>query len=321
MVEQTSQVPRGSREPRGLELVRRYRVHYGIPEQAGLTEDMVLGHWTLERRLTGELLSSDPEHRWEVFERCYTTLYSELRWLNELSSPDCHDLPVDVAGDWAHLIGPTPKRVYEVGSGRGRLITALADLGYECTATEITRERGAKWTRARASLRWNISDGVHLDHFETAGSYDAVISDQVIEHLHPDDLVAHFGGACAILKPGGRYVFATPHAFEGPFDVSRVFGTDRAEGMHLKEYTYRELQAAAYAAGFERLDAVFRLPRAVRARYGPKAHPRRSRTYFLYLCHLERVMARLPHRRRRQVARVLRLGLWPSGIALVATKP
>ena len=91
-------------------------------------------------------------------------------------------------------------------------------------------------------LRWTVSDGVHLERFEAPESYDAVISDQVIEHLHPDDLVAHFAGVHAILKPGGRYALATPHAFEGPFDVSRVFGSERPQGMHLKEYTYRELQ-------------------------------------------------------------------------------
>jgi SAM-dependent methyltransferase len=210
--------------------------------------------------------------------------------------------------------------VYEIGSGKGRLIAALADRGYECTATEITRERGKKWTADRPSLRWTVSDGVHLERFEAPDSYDAAISDQVIEHLHPDDLVAHFVGVRAILKPGGRYAFATPHAFAGPSDVSLVFESERPQGMHLKEYTYRELQAAVSAAGFKRIDAVFRLPRAIRARCGRRVQPLPSRTYFLYLRLMERAMGRLPHRRRRQAARVLRLGLWPSGITLVATK-
>jgi SAM-dependent methyltransferase len=305
----------------GPELVRRYKANYGIPDLAPVTEQMVLHHWALERRLTNELLSSDPVYRWDVFERCYTTLYSELPWLNELTGTASRESRVDEAEDWCRLIGPPPKRVYEVGSGKGRLIAALADRGYECTATDITRERGQKWTAARPSLRWTVSDGVHLDRFETPESYDAAISDQVIEHLHPDDLVAHFVGAHAILKPGGRYAFATPHAFEGPSDVSCVFDSERPQGMHLKEYTYRELQAAVHAAGFSRIDAVFRLPRAVRARCGRRPHPRRSRAYFLYLCRVERALARLSHHRRRQAARVLRLGLWPSGITLVATKP
>ena len=304
----------------GPELVRRYKANYGIPDRAPITEDMVRHHWSLERRLTAELLASDAAHRWRVFERCYSTLYSELPWLNELSEQGSSESAADDAGVWSRLIGPPPKRVYEIGSGNGRLAAALADRGYQCTATEITRERGQRWTIAGQSLRWSVSDGVHLYNFERLASYDAVISDQVIEHLHPDDLVEHFIGAHAILKAGGRYAFATPHAFEGPSDVSRVFGSDRAEGMHLKEYTYRELQGAVYAAGFERIEAVFRLPRAVRARFSRSVHPAASRAYFLYLRVIESAIARLPRHKRRHAARALRLALWPSGITVVATK-
>jgi SAM-dependent methyltransferase len=307
-------------EINGPELVRRYKANYGIPDRAPITEEMVLHHWALERRLTTELLSSDPASRWNVFERCYSTLYSELPWLNELSGAASTESAVNEAEDWSGLIGPPPRRVYEIGSGKGRLAAALADRGYECTATEITRERGQKWTADRHTLRWTVADGVHLDNFERREWYDAVISDQMIEHLHPDDLVPHFVGAYAILKARGRYVFATPHAFAGPSDVSRVFGRDRPEGMHLKEYTYRELQDAVSAAGFNRIDAVFRGPGAVRARCGRAVRPTSSRTYFLYLRVVERAIARLPHHQRRQAARVLRLCLWPSGMTLVATK-
>jgi SAM-dependent methyltransferase len=304
----------------GPELVRRYKANYGMPDRAAITEDMVLHHWALERRLTTELLSSDPARRWSVFERCYSTLYAELPWLNELSGAVPTESAADEAADWSALIGPAPRRVYEIGSGKGRLAAALADRGYECTATEITRERGQKWTADRQSLRWTVSDGVHLDTFERPGSYDAVISNQVIEHLHPDDLAPHFAGVHAILNAGGRYVFATPHAFAGPADVSRVFDRDRPEGMHLKEYTYGELQDAVHGAGFTRLEAVFRLPRAIRTRCGRAGHPTASRTYFLYLRVVERAIAGFNHRQRRQAARALRLGLWPSGITLIAKK-
>lgn len=304
----------------GPELVRRYNANYRLPEQATVSEEMILYHWALERSLARELLSSDAEHRWEVFERCYTTLYSELHWLNEIGGQPSTEAPLQAAQDWAHLIGPAPKRVYEVGSGKGGLIAALADLGYDCTATEITRERGAKWTDSRASVRWRTSDGVHLDRFEAAESYDAVISDQVIEHLHPDDLLAHFSGAHHILGTGGRYVFATPHTFEGPFDVSRVFGRDRAEGMHLKEYTYRELRIALRQAGFNRIGAALRLPRGMRARFGGKPRPISSQAYLRYLTALERVIERRPSRRRRNIARVLRAALWTSAIFIIATK-
>jgi SAM-dependent methyltransferase len=305
---------------RGAELVHRYQDYYGIPDDAPVTEDMILRHWALECRLTRELLASDAGGRWQVFKRCYTTLYAELPWLNELCGAAWQESAGEGAGDWAGLIGPPPKRIYEVGSGKGRLITALAERGYDCTATDITRERGEKWAPAQLRLRWVVSDGVHLDRFEEPESYDAVISDQVIEHLHPDDLVTHMRGAHSILRPRGRYAFATPHAFAGPFDVSRLFGFDRPAGMHLKEYTYVELRTTLRDAGFARIEASFRLPRWIRARLGGKPHPVPSHAYLAYLCAVESLVAPLPRRVQPASLRALRLALWTSGITLVGIK-
>ena len=64
-------------------------------------------------------------------------------------------------------------------------------------------------------MTWGETDGVHLDMFKLPESYDAVISNQVIEHLHRDDLAIHFRAAWRVLRPGGRYVFATPHCTQG----------------------------------------------------------------------------------------------------------
>lgn len=72
-------------EPRGIELINRYKRNYGIPAQAEITEEMILAHWKLEKKLTKELLESQSENRWEVFEKAYTTLYTKLQWLNLLS--------------------------------------------------------------------------------------------------------------------------------------------------------------------------------------------------------------------------------------------
>jgi SAM-dependent methyltransferase len=309
-----------TRMPCGAELVRRYKANYGIAERALVTEEMVHYHWTLERQLTSELLSSDPEHRWKAFERCYTRLYSELTWLNELIGMVGHESSAADAALWAKLIGPPPKRIYEIGSGKGRLIASLAERKYDCTATEITRERGEKWVPPHVSVRWAVSDGVHLDRFEPLAFYDAVISDQVIEHLHPDDLGEHFRGVHAILRSGGRYAFTTPHAFEGPFDVSRVFGLDRPAGMHLKEYTYRELNTSLRDAGFTRIEASWWLPRRLRARIGDGLRPIPSRVYLTYLRAVERSIAPLSQHPRRLVARALRVAFWTPGMALVAIK-
>lgn len=232
------------------ELVRRYKKNYNIPDIVNITEEMILTHWELEKELTLELLHSKAENRWETFERCYTRLYSELSWLNRIEEQD-KEPPHQRFEDWIRGIGSPPKSIYEIGSGKGELISYLAQNGYCCKGTEITRTRGEMRVQELSpNLSWGVSDGVHLDKFEPAETYDVVISSQVIEHFHPEDLEDHLRGVHSILKAGGKYILSTPHKYTGPHDVSRVFKLDKPQGMHLREYTYRELIEALNKTGF-----------------------------------------------------------------------
>lgn len=315
------------KEPRGQELIDRYKKNYNIPMDAEMTEEMILRHWELEKRLTKDLLESNPENRWEVFERCYNTLYGELEWLNQLIGADSVSPPSQRYKNWAYLIGPPPKKIYEVGSGKGEMITYLANCGFECRATEIAHHRGQKYVAEHSNLSWGISDGVHLERFEAPNSYDVVISDQVIEHLHPDDLYEHFKGAMSILSTGGRYIFATPHKYVGPSDISRVFKCDKPMGMHLKEYTYEEIKGLLVQAGFKAVYAVLRIPTIlmiptrISNLLGLVVKPRVSRTYLAYLCVVEKLISLLPCQTfRRKAAWITRAILFYPNIFIIAQK-
>ena len=302
-------------EPRGQELINRYRWNYGIPTDAPLTEEMILAHWKLEQHLTRELLESTPENRWETFERCYSTLYGELEWLNRLTDQAATTPPAQRYQSWSDLIGKPPKDIYEIGSGKAAMIGFLAGLGHRCTATEITRERGAKHAVEHENLRWTLTDGVHLGEFEPPASFDFVLSDNVIEHLHPDDLMKHLADARGILRPGGQYIFAVPHRWYGPWNISKVFKYEIATGMHLKEYTHRELRNAALEAGFRRVAAV-RLPPD-----DDSGHASEDAGLLQRICLLKQAFSLLarPIFKNRAAAIAKQLGIAPLAF-LVATK-
>ncbi len=247
------------KEPRGEELIRRYKENYSIPLEAPVTEEMILSHWDLEKKLAKELIESKPENRREVFESAYGRLYHELEWLNKfVHTSTQNDFQKQYYSRWIDVIGETSLSIYEIGSGKGAMITYLSQLGHKCTGTEITSERGEKFVSTETSVSWVITDGVHLDLYEEVGKYDLILSDQVIEHLHPDDIKEHFESALRILKPNGRYIFNTPHLFLGPADVSAVFGCSAAKGMHLKEYKFRELIKTAKKAGFKKTSYAYK---------------------------------------------------------------
>jgi SAM-dependent methyltransferase len=71
-------------------------------------------------------------------------------------------------------------------------------------------------------------------------SINVAFSDQLIEHFHIDDTLLHLKTIRRILKPGGIYLFRTPHAYNGPHDVSKYF-SNVSEGFHLKEWTFTGL--------------------------------------------------------------------------------
>jgi 2-polyprenyl-3-methyl-5-hydroxy-6-metoxy-1,4-benzoquinol methylase len=305
----------------GQNLIARYKRNYAIPADADVTEEMIRRHWELEQRLTAELLRSSPEERWNVFARCYDTLYRELEWLNRLTETASPSSASEWHRVWRQIIGAPPQRIFEVGSGRGELISYLAANGYDCTASEITRERGETFAPTRENLSWKLTDGVHLDRFEAPGSYDVVVSNSLIEHLHPDDLLAHFTGAFSILKNGGRYIFCTPHRASGPSDISIVFGREEPKGMHLREYTYGELADAASAAGYRSADAVLIPPSSVGRAVGRELRPFSSHSYLAFFRGLERLMLILPNQRlRRKAAGLARLVLFKPCIFMVAHK-
>ena len=309
------------REPRGQELINRYKKNYNIPTDADITEEMILKHWELEKRLTRELLECSPENRWGIFERCYSTLYGELWWLNRFINAGSALPPSQRYKNWVCLIGQPPKKIYEIGSGKGDMITYLARCGFKCRATEITRERGQKHAFEHPNLSWGISDGVHLERFEDLNSYDVVVSDQVIEHLHPDDLYEHFKGVLSILSSRGRYIFVTPHRYMGPSDVSRVFKCDKPMGMHLKEYTYQGLKELLKRAGFKDIQAVLAIPPKVTQLFGISVKPRASRTYLDYLCVVEKLISLLPSQRfKRKAARLFMFILFSPSIFIIAEK-
>ena len=153
-------------ERAGSQLIKRYKNNYQIPDEAPVTEDMILHHWTLEKKLTDELKKSTPKSRWDVFEKAYTKLYHELPWLNEYTDTENQITAEKEYKKWVRAIGKKPKLIYEIGTGKGKMIQYLDSIGYSCKGTEITKERGEKFLSGSNTVQLGNTDGIHLDQFE-----------------------------------------------------------------------------------------------------------------------------------------------------------
>lgn len=152
------------------------------------------------------------------------------------------------AGMVAPLSAPGDK-VLEVGCGAGDVLAALAEFGRSCVGLEASQHMiRLAGQRPKLTIVFGTADELGFPD----DSFDLVFSQEVLEHLHPDDVPGHFCEAFRVLRPGGVLAVETPNVHTGPQDISRGF-VPQAEGLHLKEWSVAELVEQFRRAGFARI--------------------------------------------------------------------
>lgn len=148
---------------------------------------------------------------------------------------------------------PAGGAILDIGCATGRLLHALACRGYAVTGLDVSGEliAAARQRLAPLGLAGRVRQTEVLNYVPAA-PLDGIVLDNVIEHIHPDSVGEVLAKCHNMLKPGGHLWVLTPHRFSGPHDISRQFlplGA-RAEGFHLREYSFTELRQELLAAGF-----------------------------------------------------------------------
>jgi SAM-dependent methyltransferase len=144
--------------------------------------------------------------------------------------------------------------VLEIGPGDCALAFELAKTVRQVYAVDVDASLSRN-AAAPANFRLFMSDGVSVP--VPHGSVHLAYSNQLMEHLHPDDAREQLHNILGALAPGGIYICITPNRLTGPHDISRHF-SEEAEGFHLKEYTVTELEALFLTTGFRRVTAYAR---------------------------------------------------------------
>jgi len=172
----------------------------------------------------------------------------------------------------------------EVGAGDGSFTLAVAELARHCYALDVSREilEGVRHPKVETVL----SDGCSVP--VPPGSVTLAYSNQVMEHIHPDDALEQLRNLYAAIAPGGSYVCVTPNRLNGPHDVSKFYDPV-ARGFHLKEYTIGELEQLFRGVGFARVQAY------------PRVFRRNVRVPMGLLKGFERLLALLPDKMRRRL--------------------
>lgn len=207
-------------------------------------------HYEVERELAGRLRQSNRAERTALFGKMYDELFARVPdhpRLTRKGSEEARARGVRAQMRLLSCVLKPGQTLVEFASGDGWLSNAAAATAKEVISVDISDQRDVSQPPP-TNVRHVIYDGYHLELPEA--SADIVFSYQFLEHLHPEDVPLHFQMVRRLLKPGGKYVFDTPHRYSGPHDISREFSAT-LDCFHFQEWTHREMRRTLRKNGFD----------------------------------------------------------------------
>jgi SAM-dependent methyltransferase len=187
----------------------------------------------------------------------YGMAYRELSATEEVRKRASHGLHPSIV----ELVAPWFRgaRVLELGCGTGVLAARLGGstesyFGIDVSASAIDAARGSA-THSQVAFA--------CDNIVTADlskrSFDVIYSNDVLEHLHPEDGNTLLARCRRALRPGGTLIAVTSARLFGPFDVSRRYVPigQPARGLHLHETSYGDLSMLLSEHGFTRVRSPY----------------------------------------------------------------
>jgi SAM-dependent methyltransferase len=226
--------------------------------------------YRIERALANKLRSATRHARPRVAREVYADLYRLVHWHPDLTrSPIERDQLVTALTYAYERWICNARAVLEVGSGSCDL---LRYLGHKYPRTVFAAIDVALDPLAKAGVKLPpnvlfVQAGASEIPFAD-DSFDFVFCSQVLEHFHADDASDHVAEVARVLEPGGWFGFDTPNRITGPHDISRGFSLE-ATGLHLKEWTFQELEVLLREKGFDTV-LTLGMPGRVARRLGLK---------------------------------------------------
>ena len=221
------------------------------------TAERLRHHFEVERELAARLRGSNREERPALFKALYNELFERVPdhpRLTRRDSPAESRRKVDGQMRLLRTVLQPGSALIEFAPGDCRLAYEAAKTAGSVIGVDISDQRSPDDTPP-SNFQLVVYDGYDLALADEVA--DVVFSYQFLEHLHPDDVAPHMKLVHRLLRPGGCYVFDTPHRMSGPHDISAAFGTDLV-CFHFQEWSYAEMTEVLQSAGFQEVRIIRR---------------------------------------------------------------
>lgn len=270
------------------------------------TVERLRAHYEVEKALANRLRNASPTERQHLYTALYDELYQRIPDHPQLTRKDSPCQREQAALRELSRIKRFLKAhtvFLEVGAGDCAFSFKVAAVVKQVYAVDVSAEI-TRQASAPENFQLILSDGCTIP--VPPGSIDLIYSNQLMEHLHPDDASQQLQNIFKALAPGGIYICLTPNRLTGPHDISKYFDPV-ATGFHLKEYTTTELSQKFRRAGFSRVGVLLGLP----GNYAILP--------LLPFSLLEEVLTKLPSALQKRISSLVPIR-WLLGIRLVGVK-
>ena len=215
--------------------------------------DRLRAHYEIERELATRLRTAQREERASLYGEVYTELFARLPdHPQHKADPEKRRRNTAIQLAFLRPMLSATAVFVEIGCGDAAVTQAIAASVREAVGIDVTPAL-IDHAAAPTNFRFLRTNGTSLAL--PGGVADLVYSNQLMEHLHPDDARQQLQEVIRVLRPAGRYVCSTPSRLTGPHDISGYFGHDPT-GFHLCEYDYASLATMFRDAGFRSTRAV-----------------------------------------------------------------
>lgn len=218
----------------------------------GRSAERLRAHYLVERELADRLRAARADERTRLYAEVYEELYARVPDHPQLTAKVDPSQRMREVARQARVLerftGPAAT-VMEIGAGDCALSRRLAVRAAQVIAVDVSSTVTGGEDRP-ANLELRLIDGCTIP--AEPGSVDLAFSDQLLEHLHPDDAASQARDIARALRRGGAYVCVTPSRLTGPHDISQLYD-DVPRGFHLKEYGTGDVATLLREAGFARV--------------------------------------------------------------------
>jgi SAM-dependent methyltransferase len=181
---------------------------------------------------------------------------AEYLWENASPTSD-HARLFSVVDDYLKGL-PAGASVADLGCGNGAFLSRLRGRGWTLVGVDLSMSGIAIARRQWPDIRFEVADATGDLGFLGYGTFDAVISTDVVEHVFLPRLFA--ANCFRLLKPSGTLVMSTPyHGYAKNLGIALTDEWDRHHDPlwdygHIKFWSVPTLSELMFESGFQDLE-------------------------------------------------------------------